>query len=229
MNPRIGITCNRKDLDQTLAMAYVRAVVRAGAIPLLLPVYPQQHLWPKMLQSVDGLLLSGGGDPDARHFGEEAKPAQGEVQPDRDRMELFLARTAMEEKIPVLGICRGAQLLAIAAGGALHQDIAAFQRVQHDQRAPKTYPIHRITIAKSSLLFQVIQKETILVNSMHHQAVKSAGKLQVSAVAADDVNEAVELPNHPFAMGVQWHPEWLVGQFPHARALFIALAKASCK
>ena len=229
MNPRIGITCNRKDSDQTVSMAYVRAVARAGAVPLLLPVYPNPHLWRPMLQSVDGLLLSGGGDPDARHFGEEAKPTQGEVQPDRDRMELFLAKTAMEEKIPVLGICRGAQVMTIAAGGTLHQDIADFQRVQHDQRAPKTNPIHRVTVAKESLLFQVIQKETILVNSMHHQAVKSAGMLQISAVAADDITEAVELPNHPFALGIQWHPEWLSGQFPHARALFIALAKASCK
>jgi putative glutamine amidotransferase len=225
---RIGITCNLSGFENRLSAAYVRAVAKAGAVPLLLPVTVPARCWEQMLQCIDGLLLSGGGDPDARHFGAEASPSQGSVQPWRDSMELYMARQALKSGLPLLGICRGAQVLNIAAGGTLHQDLAGIALVQHDQKAPRNYPIHQVRIMRSSLLYGLIRRETVLVNSFHHQAVKMPGKgVHVSAYAKDSVIEAIELPGHPFALGVQWHPEWLAGQHGHARVLFTALACAA--
>jgi putative glutamine amidotransferase len=225
---RIGITCNFYEFENRLSAAYVRAITRTGAVPLLFPVTPHPYSWEQMLQTVDGLLISGGGDPDAVHFGEEALPAQGEVQPGRDKMELFLARRALALGIPILGICRGAQLLSIAAGGTLHQDLAGTARVQHDQKAPRSYPIHRVLVKRPSLLYRIVEQDRFRVNSMHHQAVKSPGEgAVISAIADDGVAEAVEFPHHPFALGVQWHPEWLEKRASHARKLFAAFCAAS--
>lgn len=182
-----------------------------------------------MLASVDGLLLSGGGDPDAWLYGEDALPGQGYVQPERDAMELYLARRALAKGIPLLGICRGAQIMAVAAGGTLHQDLTGVQKIQHQQRAPRTYPIHKVKVRRSSLLRKILQTAEIRVNSLHHQAVKQPGRLVVSAVAPDGVTEAVELPGHLFALGVQWHPEWLADSHRHGRALFEALLVAAQK
>lgn len=210
-----------------MSAAYVRAVAKTGAVPFLLPVGGRQYHWHNMLENLDGLVLSGGGDPDAWLYGEDALPGQGDVQPERDSMELYLARRALREGMPLLGICRGAQVMAVAAGGTLHQDLGGVQKLQHDQRAPRNYPIHKIKISRSSRLYAILNTEEIRVNSLHHQAVKRPGRLLASAVAPDGVTEAVELPGHPFALGVQWHPEWLVGRFSHARALFDALRNAA--
>ena len=223
----IGITCNLREFENSLSVAYVQAVARSHAVPLLLPVCSGTGLWMQFLQAIDGLLLSGGGDPDAFLFGEEAAPGQGQVQPGRDKMELFLARHALAAGMPVLGICRGAQIMAVAAGGSLHQDLAGIEQVQHDQKAPKTYPIHGISVKKHTRLSSVVGAGEIRVNSMHHQAVKHPGSLRISAVAADGVIEAVEHAAHPFALGVQWHPEWLEKKQAHARALFSAFCAAA--
>jgi putative glutamine amidotransferase len=228
MPPRIGITCNLSGFANTVSAAYVRAVAETGAVPLLLPVTVSKWHWEQMLHGIDGLLLSGGGDPDARHYGEEALPLQGTVQPWRDRMELYMARQALQSGLPLLGICRGAQILNIAAGGTLHQDLHGIASVQHDQKAPRNYPIHLITIRPSSLLYRIIRMEIIRVNSFHHQAVKTAGTgVRISARSRDHVIEAMEIPDHPFALGVQWHPEWLTGHYSHARALFASLTAAA--
>lgn len=212
-----------------MSAPYALAVARTGAIPLLLPVCGRQYHWYEMLHVIDGLILSGGGDPDAALFGEDASPGQGNVQPERDAMELWLARHALRNGIPLLGICRGAQVMAVAAGGTLYQDLAGVEKVQHDQKAPRTYPIHRIRIRQPSLLYTIVQQQEIRVNSLHHQAIKRPGNLRVCAVAPDGVTEAVELPEHPFALGVQWHPEWLARRLSHAGALFAALRDATMK
>lgn len=228
MAVKIGITCNMVDRENRLSLAYVRAVAAAGAVPLLFPVGTSLRLQAAMLKTVDGLLLSGGGDPDASWYGEEALPVQGEVIPQRDKMELHLARLALKKNIPVLGICRGAQILCIAAGGTLYQDIGDRAGVQHCQKAPRNYPIHRVRLVEESLLGRITGEKEIRVNSFHHQAVKTVkGGMVISAYAADGIPEAVELPGHPFAVGVQWHPEWLVNRFPHARRLFAAFIHAA--
>lgn len=207
---------------------YVRAVAATGAVPLLLPVCSQVGSYQQMLSTVDGLLLSGGGDPDAYHFGEQAAPQQGLVQPERDRMELYLTRAALKKGLPLLGICRGAQILAIAAGGKLYQDLAAREKVQHQQQAPRSYPIHRVSVSKNSLLYQITGKQSFRVNSLHHQAVRKLGAgMKVCAVADDGIIEAVELPSHRFVLGVQWHPEWLSHKYGHAAAIFAAFSQAA--
>lgn len=228
MQPRIGITCNLIAFENRLSAAYVRAVLLAGGVPFLLPVAVAPPQWEEMLYNIDGLVLSGGGDPDARNFGQEASPAQGQVQPWRDRMEIFLARKALRSNLPVLGICRGAQVLNIAAGGTLCQDLAGVARIQHDQKAPRNYPIHRVHLERFSLLFRIIQRETVRVNSFHHQAMKRPGAgLRITAWAGDSVAEAVECPGHRFALGVQWHPEWLTPGHVHAVRLFAAFCQAA--
>lgn len=225
---RVGITCNRVGSENRLSQAYVGAVAKTGAVPLLIPVCGTPRLWRKTAEAADALLLSGGGDPDAVHYGEEAMPAQGYVQPERDGMEIYLARYALQTGMPVLGICRGAQIMAIAAGGKLWQDLAGIEKIQHDQRAPRNYPIHRVTVREGSLLFRITGKKVLRVNSLHHQAIRFPGRgMSVSAAAADGIIEAVEMPGHPFALGVQWHPEWLCRKFSHAAALFAALYRAA--
>jgi putative glutamine amidotransferase len=224
---RIGISCNLKNNENRLSSAYVRAVANTGAVPFLLPVCANRHHWQEMLNGIDGLLLSGGGDPDAWLYGEDALPGQGYVQPERDAMELYLARRSLAKGIPLLGICRGAQIMAVAAGGTLHQDLAGVQKIQHQQRAPRTYPIHKVKVRRSSLLLWILQADEIRVNSLHHQAVKLPGRFVVSAVAPDGIAEGIELPGHPFALGVQWHPEWLADDHRHGQALFEALRAAA--
>ncbi|MCR3921702.1 MAG: gamma-glutamyl-gamma-aminobutyrate hydrolase family protein [Firmicutes bacterium] len=224
---RIGITCNRVGYENRLSMAYVRAVAHTGAVPLLLPVCANMSTWKQFTETVDAILLSGGSDPDAQHYGEEATPQQGHVLPDRDSMELYLARYALRNDLPILGICRGAQIMAVAAGGSLHQDITEVQHLQHDQKAPRAYPIHHVTVEKTSMLHQITKQEIIRVNSLHHQAIRNPGPtMSVCAVANDGIIEAVEVPTHPFALGVQWHPEWLWRQYAHAASLFFALQAA---
>jgi putative glutamine amidotransferase len=226
----IGITCNYGGFENKLSRAYVRAVAQSGAVPLLLPVSNKPRHWRHQLEAVDGLLLSGGGDPDAWLYGREALPCQGRVQPERDKMEIFMAEKALKKGIPVLGICRGAQILNIAAGGTLHQDLKETARLQHYQQAPRSYPIHTVRIVRPSLLYNIVHREEIRVNSFHHQAVElCAAGAAVSAFATDGVAEAVEFVRHPFALGVQWHPEWLDGKYLHAAALFSSLKDAAQK
>lgn len=226
----IGITCDFASFENKLSAAYTQAVAASGAVPLLIPLTASSKHWRTYLALLDGLILSGGGDPDAFHYGQEALPGQGWVQPKRDTMEIFLARCALTEGVPILGICRGAQLLNISAGGTLHQDLRGIATLQHSQRAPRSYPIHSVRIAQPSLLYRLIRREKIRVNSFHHQAVHLPGNgLSVSAEAADGVVEAVEAVDHPFALGVQWHPEWLIGRQDEAVKIFTALKEAAEK
>jgi len=226
----VGITCNCTSSENRLSKAYVRAVEQSGAVPLLLPVTAAPRLWRVYLKLVDGLLLSGGGDVDAFHYGQEAMPAQGTVQPERDRMEIYLARRALKDGLPVLGICRGAQLLNISAGGTLYQDLQGVAALQHSQRAPRSYAIHPVLVRRPSLLHRLLGQERIRVNSFHHQAIHLTGAgLCVSAEAPDGVIEAVEATGHPFALGVQWHPEWQAAQRNEAVKIFTALKEAAEK
>ncbi|HHX74206.1 MAG TPA: gamma-glutamyl-gamma-aminobutyrate hydrolase family protein [Firmicutes bacterium] len=223
----VGITCNRVGYENRLSQAYVHAILQAGGVPFLLPVCRDEQILKRQFARLDALLLSGGGDPDAFLYGEEAHPGQGTVQPDRDSMELFLARQAFACGLPLLGICRGAQMMAVAAGGKLLQDLKGVERVQHSQRAPRSYPIHSVLLRKNTLLYRLTGRQKLRVNSMHHQAVRLPGRLAIAAVAADGVIEAVELPGHPFAVGVQWHPEWLIQTESHALPLFKAFCAAA--
>lgn len=160
----------------------------------------------------DGILISGGSDIDPKHYGEDNLPGNGNISPLRDFSELFLAKMAMEKNKPILGICRGAQIINVALGGTLYQDIYGqikdITLIKHVQEAPKWYPTHEITITKGSKVWKSLKTESVRVNSYHHQAVKDlAPGMKATSKTSDGIIESIELDGHKYAVGIQWHPE----------------------
>jgi len=190
----------------------------------------------KVLQEIDGLLLTGGGDVDPVFYGEDRHPLTDDAEPGRDEFEIDLARRAMTEAVPLLAICRGAQVMNVAAGGTLVQDIpsAVESDLSHSVTEPKNADCHDIRIEPGSRLARVLGPAvdascSCRVNSRHHQSVGRTGQgLVVSATANDGVIEAVEKPDVPFCIGVQWHPEnfWETGEF---RPLFEEFVRAAAE
>ncbi|MDD4171377.1 MAG: gamma-glutamyl-gamma-aminobutyrate hydrolase family protein [Syntrophomonas sp.] len=222
MKPIIGITGNSQPENNSIIYKdfYVAAINRAGGIAILLPPTCDEGLIEDYLNICRGLLFSGGGDFDPACWGEVASPQSGAIDPLRDRFELSLAKKAFGSGKAVLGICRGCQLLNIAAGGSLWQDIQS--PLSHVQKAPRNYPIHDIFIENDSQLRSIMQDDHVSVNSFHHQAVKEVGPgLAISALAGDGTVEAIESRQHPFYVGVQWHPECMRDVF--SARLFKAL------
>lgn len=236
--PVIGVSCGRRE-DQSQAfinVAYLEAVAAAGGIPVVLPPLEPGPSEPAqvaaaMLARVDGVLLSGGDDVDPQRFGQEPDPRLGWVDPDRDGLELALAQEALRLRRPLLAICRGIQVLNVAAGGDLHQDLGSVARLQHSQRAPRWHASHRVTVRPGSLLARLLHagKGDVPVNSFHHQAVRQvAPGFRAVAEASDGVVEAIELDGEGhFCLGVQWHPEHMVGRWPVQRGLFQGLVAAA--
>ncbi|RJX29135.1 MAG: gamma-glutamyl-gamma-aminobutyrate hydrolase family protein [Dethiobacter sp.] len=210
----IGITCvyNENFNFTRLSFDYIRSIEKAGGIPVPVSILKEESI-PGFLKIIKGLVLSGGGDVDPLYYGEEPLPGQGEISPLRDRIEIELTRAALRKNLPVLGICRGAQVLNIAAGGSIYQDISLKEGMilEHMQRAPRHHLFHDIKILEDTLLYRIFrERKTLRVNSFHHQAVKKLGDgFRVSAVASDGVVESLESEVHSFALGVQWHPEAL--------------------
>ena len=210
--------------------AYVSAVEMAGGVPVIIPLVEDTNLAPAYLKPLDGLLLAGGGDVDPARFGEEPIPQLGNVDPERDALEIALAQKALEADLPVLGICRGIQVLNVAAGGTLYQDLPSQvpHALKHDQSAPRWYPCHEVRLAPDSMLARIFQAETLRVNSFHHQAVRVvAPAFRVAGKSKDAVIEAVESREHTFVVGVQWHPECMVERDPVQRLLFEAFVQAA--
>lgn len=231
----VGITCGSREKPRYLRLSwdYIDAVERAGGFPVPL-MYFRQRSADAAIRMIRGLILSGGGDVDPCYFGEEPYPGCGEISPLRDEMELNLARLALAANMPVLGICRGAQVLNIALGGDIFQDLALKEGtlLEHMQKAPAYHPFHSLTILGGTRLAEILSGKTGLrVNSFHHQAIRKLGEgLVVSAVAADGVIEAVESTRHPFALGVQWHPEAMAEKnIPGGQELFNALIQAAAQ
>jgi len=220
MKPVIGITGNYQSEANSFMFKdfYVAAIVNAGGIAVLLPSTMDETLIDDYFSLCQGLLLSGGGDLDPVYWGELPDLKAGEIDPLRDRFELSLARKAFQARKAVLGICRGCQVLNIAAGGSLIQNINT--SMSHMQKAPRPYPFHDIFIEKDSQLRSIMGNERVRVNSFHHQAVKKAGGLSITAMAGDGTVEAVESREHPFYLGVQWHPECMQDEF--SARLFMA-------
>lgn len=231
MQPVIGITCSfDQHLERyCLAQEYVRSVEAAGGIPVALPALKNISLVPRHLAWVDGLLLSGGADVDPAFFNEEPWPWTGEITPERDWYEIELVSRALAGSMPILAICRGMQVLNIAAGGSIHQDIGRGIRktLKHSQQAPRWYPTHRVDIEPGTKLAAVFQTESLRVNSFHHQAVKNpAPGFTVAARSSDGVIEAIEATGEGFALGVQFHPECMWERDIKFLELFKALVKA---
>ena len=205
--PLIGISANTADIDLTLRRVYCDQIVRAGGVPMVLPPVDDAEVLINMLEGIDGLVLTGGADYNPLWYGEQPEKELHTINSTRDLPELLLTRLAFNRQIPILGICRGVQTMAIALGGNLVQDLKT--PLKHSQDAPRSEATHSVTITEGSTLYGLYGQETF-VNSFHHQAVKDCGShLHVVATAPDGVIEAVESTEQKAIMGVQWHPEWM--------------------
>lgn len=214
IKPLIGVTpwYDYNSNEIYIKPGYCEGIIQAGGLPVLLPLSPDKQLFEDLFERVSGILLSGGPDVDAKHFREFNMPYNEKISPYRDAMELYLAQRAIAEGKPVFGICRGMQVMNVAVGGSLYQDIGSQIKdravLKHSQEAPKWYPTHAISIKEGSRVRQAHGEESIEVNSFHHQAVKDAAVgFEITALSPDGVIEAIEYKGHPFAVGVQWHPE----------------------
>jgi putative glutamine amidotransferase len=211
--------------------AYLHAVLQAGGVPVPLPPQLSAAALERIAGELSGLLLTGGGDVDPARYGEPPHPTLYEVAPARDVLEISAIHVALERRLPVLAVCRGIQVLNVALGGSLFQDVGTEPgtQLQHSQTEPRDQPTHKVKIEPRSRLAQILGTEEIEVNSMHHQAVKALGRnLSAVAWAPDQIIEGVEAADPSrFVLGVEWHPEELVGHSEPARRLFAALVNAA--
>ncbi len=232
--PVIGVTCGHDRASGQdrwfVKAAYIRAVVEAGGIPLLVGPTGSERLLEEALARVDGLLLIGGIDVDPALYGQERHPCLGDVDGEWDSVDVTAARIALRRDLPLLGICRGVQVLNVAAGGSLYQDIPSEVpgAIEHSREVSGRLPRHSVSVAQGSRLHEFLGMTWAEVNSSHHQAVRDvAPGFRAVAHAPDGVIEAIESPDHRFALGVQWHPELMVGSDPAQRRLFAALVRAA--
>ena len=233
MRPAIGVTIGYDDRGTGLHLLrqdYIRSVEQAGGLPLVLaPGRPEDA--PELLDRVQGLLLTGGSDVDPALYGASPHRKLGKVVRERDDFELALTREALERNLPLLAICRGHQVLNVATGGTLIQDIPSEVTggVEHDSSRERWERAHPVQILEGTRLRDILKRGTVSVNSFHHQATARVGSgLVVSAVSArDQLVEAVEMPDRRFALGVQWHPEAFWNREDGFQALFAAMVGAS--
>lgn len=221
---KIGISASlQEDIHSTfdkydivrVADNYVRSIANLGAVPVVLPVVEDDRIIEAQLQGLDGLILSGGNDVSPYLYNEEMLKGCGNALVARDIYELKLVKAALALKIPILGICRGCQILNVAMGGNLYQDLSYIDgvKIKHDNLTKQTFLSHKITIEKDSFLGRIYEEE-IWINSFHHQAVKDlAEPFKVIAKSTDGVVEAFEgRSNDTFMLGVQWHPEMMAAK-----------------
>lgn len=212
--------------------AYLRAVQQAGGVPVALPPHLDARSLEALRGRLDGVLLTGGGDVSPARSGEAPHPKTSEVSEARDALEIGLTEWAIGQEIPLLAICRGVQVLNVALGGSLYQDIPSEpgSPINHSQAEPREQPTHDVKVmGEGTRLGRVLGTLELRVNSFHHQAVRRLGRgLAEVAWAPDGIVEGLEMPDAPgFVLGVQWHPEDLVGHDPAARNLFLALVAAA--
>jgi len=211
---------------------YLEAVIRAGGSPVLLPLTDSEDVARTILSSVDGLLLSGGADVSPDVYKEEKLPCCGETAPRRDTLEKLLINYALQMKKPILGICRGMQILNCVLGGSLYQDIATQYKpdLKHPCYDTPRDCVHIVEIADNTRLRQIMNLDAVPVNSRHHQAVKKLGRnLKVSATAPDGTIEAMEFIDDYPMLSVQWHPESLEDRFLPQRTIFNWLIRESSR
>ena len=232
MKPIIGINCDyEEEYKQPYSFTYrnyCEAIIASGGIPLLLPIIKDNNDVKRLLKNIYGLLLTGGYDVLPQRYGKERHKKTVCVHPDKFASDITLVLAALRMKKPILAICYGAQLVNVALGGSLIQDIPSEVKTPliHKDAKNEQYT-HSITIEKNTLLYKIIRTDRIETNSTHHQAVKNLGKgLKDTAHTADGIIEAIEWKDYPFLLGVQWHPERMIDTPFHA-SLFIALINAS--
>ena len=212
--PVIGITGNYTEQACKLAEGYYKSVVAAGGVPVIIPPVADSDVILNTLDRLDGLILSGGGDYNPLWAGEQPSPKLGGICAERDLPELLITRLAYNRQLPILGICRGIQTLALALGGKVSQDISDVAGLKHSQDADRSEPTHTVTYEPDSLLAKLYNGQ-LSVNSFHHQAVAEAGpKFRVTGRAQDGIIEAIESAEYKSVLGVQWHPECLASGLP---------------
>jgi putative glutamine amidotransferase len=234
--PLIGITTYRTTSEggvSRLGVAedYVHAIIRAGGAPLLIPTGLPDEALEVLFSRVDGILLSGGGDVLPQRYGSQPHPLVSGMDEDRDQLEIALSQAAAASGLPFLGVCRGLQVINVALGGSLYEDLGdQFPGVlQHDNylQHGRDYLAHPVSLAQGSRLSDILGANELQVNSLHHQGIRRlAPALEATAHAPDGVIEGIELPQHPFGLAVQWHPECLQEHAPMRRLFqeFIAAA-----
>jgi putative glutamine amidotransferase len=237
--PLIGCTTYRKFSGQNppidilgLMPSYLEAVVAAGGVPVMIPLGLSDENLQVVIQQMDGILLPGGGDIEPSVYQGQGHPTVGGIDEDRDRVELMVARTAVAQQKPLLAICRGLQVLNVALGGSLWEDVELLMpeaiHHEHVNSHPRTYLAHNVTIEPDSLLARQLGRTETAVNSLHHQGIRRlANDLRATAVAPDGLIEGIEVIGHPYAIGVQWHPENLIHNVPHMLGLFQGLVEAA--
>jgi len=240
--PLIGITGDLSGLPANgtntaqepilfLAQRYYRAVQEADGMPLVLPPIASRAELRRILQRLNGLLISGGNfDIHPSYYGEKPINALRTIKRERTEFELELVDLALNQDLPLLGICGGAQAINVALGGSLYQDIAIQLPLanNHEQGAKKDHGGHPIKIISGTCLRQIVQKHTLEVNTTHHQSIKRTGKgLVVNATAEDGLIEGIESPRHRFVLGVQWHPEVLASKDLSQRRIFSSFISTS--
>ena len=215
------------DPEPTVAQSkYMESLARAGAEMRWVELSdPEQAVQDAL--TCDGLLLPGGGDMDPKFYGQARIPACGEPNLLRDAAEPLLLRAFLAANKPVLGICRGIQVMNAVLGGDLYQDIKPFEHLPHNDHWAK---VHTVTVRRGTLLSRILGQDTVLVNSQHHQAVdRVAPGFTLAALSEDGIVEAIEKPDARFCLGVQWHPEWLSDADPAMQGLFDAFVNACSK
>ncbi len=238
MRPLIGLT-HSIQLDEKrfyMQASYAAAIREAGGTPVILPITRDVEDIARYAGLVDGVLFTGGDDMDPGAYGEEQIWACGDVSPLRDDFEMELARQLLDRhpEKPVLGICRGAQVLNVALGGTLYQDLKSQVTgcICHQQHQGGSYPSHRVKIQEGTKLHAIYGDTQVMTNSFHHQAIKALAEgARLTATASDGVVEGFELPEHPYFVAVQWHPELLVTREENAahKGLFKSFVDACRK
>ena len=225
MKPIIGLIPLIDETKDSLWMlpGYMNGITAAGGIPVMLPLTDDEERIRRLFDLMQGVLLTGGHDVDPLLYGEDPLPQCGEISRARDAMEAVIVREAMERDMPILGICRGIQFLNVFLGGTLFQDLPAQHpsETNHHQSPPYDVPVHAVSLSEGGSLARLLKKDTIRVNSYHHQAIKRLGNgLSPMAVSEDGITEAIELPGKRFVWAVQWHPEFSCSTDENSRAIF---------
>jgi len=233
--PIIGVTALFDDEKESIWMlpSYLNAIIEAGGIPVILPLIDSNEDIKNLVNRFDGFLLTGGQDINPEIYKEEKTNHCGDINNERDTMEIILLGEILKANKPILAICRGFQLLNSYLGGNLYQDISIEKNKGeasiHWQDKPYNKPIHNVIVNKDSLLFKIVKKEELMINSIHHQAVKTiAPKADEAAITKDNIIESIYLKDKKFVLGVQWHPELLYKDYDEQSEIFKSFIN-SCK
>lgn len=234
--PLIGIIPSRRtDADGATSVnlpeTYIQAIVSAGGAPVVIPLGLDEDTLRSIASRLDGLLFSGGGDVHPERYGSVMHTAVHSIDTDRDRVELFLLQETIKQQTPFLGICRGLQVINVGLGGTLYEDILDQHPNAIDHRSqpgkPRHYLAHPVEVVLESQLGRILGAQKVEVNSLHHQGIRRlAPGLRSTATAPDGIIEAFELPDYPFGLAVQWHPECLPDH-PAMRRIFQAFIQAA--